>query len=99
LDAPVADDDERTSFLDLRGAPDAGYARVADAAMLDVLIAALDRRAREVLRLHFHEDLLQREIAERMGCSQMQVSRILRDALERLRLLAGLPGAPGVASA
>jgi RNA polymerase sigma-B factor len=99
LDAPVADDDERTSFLDLRGAPEAGYARVADAAMLDVLIAALDRRAREVLRLHFHEDLLQREIAERMGCSQMQVSRILRDALERLRLLAGLPGAPGVAPA
>jgi RNA polymerase sigma-B factor len=46
---------------------------------------ALDARSREVIRLRFEEDLTQREIGERLGCSQMHVSRILRDALRRLR--------------
>jgi RNA polymerase sigma-B factor len=37
-----------------------------------------------VLRLRFVEDLVQREIAARVGVSQMHVSRILRDALAHL---------------
>jgi RNA polymerase sigma-B factor len=45
----------------------------------------LDDRAREIVRLRFDEDLIQREIADRFGCSQMHVSRILTDALARLR--------------
>jgi RNA polymerase sigma-B factor len=44
----------------------------------------LDDRAKEVLRLRYQEDLLQREIAERVGCSQMHVSRILREAVSAL---------------
>jgi RNA polymerase sigma-B factor len=48
----------------------------------------LDDRAWEAVRLRFEEDLLQREIGERIGCSQMHVSRILRDSLERLRAAA-----------
>jgi RNA polymerase sigma-B factor len=40
-----------------------------------------------VLRLRFEEDLLQREIAARVGVSQMQVSRILRDSVRRLQLV------------
>ena len=42
-------------------------------------------REREVLRLRFAEDLTQAEIGERIGISQMQVSRIIRQALGRLR--------------
>jgi RNA polymerase sigma-B factor len=99
LDIQLVDGDDGRSFLDLQGEPDAGYARVADTSMLDELTARLDVRAREVLRLHFHEDLLQREIAERVGCSQMQVSRIVRDSLNRLRLYAGMPAEPGAAAA
>jgi RNA polymerase sigma factor (sigma-70 family) len=48
----------------------------------------LSHRDREVLRLRFHDDLLQREIAERVGVSQMQVSRILRDAVQTLQAVA-----------
>ena len=51
---------------------------------LERLTGILDDRAREILRLRFAEDLLQSEIAERVGCSQMHVSRILRSSLERL---------------
>lgn len=59
--------------------------RAEDRVALEQLAAAsLSRRDREVLRLRLHEDLLQREIAERVGLSQMQVSRLLRDAVHRL---------------
>ena len=66
--------------------PDAGYACVEEAMLLDDLLGALDDRAREVVRLTYHEDLVQREIGDRIGCSQMHVSRILRAALNRMRL-------------
>jgi RNA polymerase sigma-B factor len=54
------------------------------ATALRQLGTVLDDRAWEVIRLRFDEDLMQREIGERIGCSQMQVSRILRDSLARL---------------
>jgi RNA polymerase sigma-B factor len=79
---------------DLGGDVDAGFARVDDAMLLQDLRGDLDDRAREVVRLRYDEDLVQREIAERIGCSQMHVSRILRDALDRMRLtLAAAPQA------
>ncbi len=37
------------------------------------------------MRLRFHDDLTQREIGERVGCSQMHVSRILRNAVATLQ--------------
>jgi RNA polymerase sigma-B factor len=63
-------------------------ARCEDAAALQQLARVLDDRSREVIRLRFQEDLGQREIGERIGCSQMHVSRILRDALMRMRAAA-----------
>ena len=45
----------------------------------------LTEREREVLRLRFEEDLTQAEIGERVGVSQMHVSRIIRQAIARLR--------------
>ena len=42
-------------------------------------------REREILRLRFEEGLTQSEIAERVGVSQMHVSRLMRDALRELR--------------
>jgi RNA polymerase sigma-B factor len=45
-------------------------------------------REREVLRLRFEEDLTQAEIGEIIGVSQMQVSRLIRQAVARLRLAA-----------
>ena len=58
--------------------------------MLDVetarpLIAALPERQRTVLTLRFFENLSQTQIAERISCSQMHVSRLLAKALGALR--------------
>ena len=49
---------------------------------------SLTPRHREVLRLRFEDDLTQAEIGKRLGISQMQVSRVLRHAIGRLRTLA-----------
>jgi RNA polymerase sigma-B factor len=75
------------------------FGRVVDAVTIGALTAVLDERAREVVRLRFSEDLVQRDIAERVGCSQMQVSRILRDALKTMQRHAGLHDQLGLAAA
>jgi RNA polymerase sigma-B factor len=51
-------------------------------------LKALPDRDREVLKLRFVDDLTQSEIADRIGVSQMQVSRLIRRALDRLRTVA-----------
>jgi RNA polymerase sigma-B factor len=85
LDAPVHEDEgDSASAGDLLGAPDAEFDRVEAGITLERMTGILDDRAREILRLRFQEDLLQSEIAEQVGCSQMHVSRIIRSSLERL---------------
>ncbi|HEX7300820.1 MAG TPA: SigB/SigF/SigG family RNA polymerase sigma factor [Solirubrobacteraceae bacterium] len=69
---------------DTLGHDEHGYWRTEQDALLEHMLRFLTRRQREVVRLRFGEDLTQREIGARVGLSQMQVSRILREALERL---------------
>jgi len=84
--APGADDDgERRTRADTIGEEDRGYELVELAGSLAPAARALPAREREVLSLRFGEDLTQSEIGERIGVSQMQVSRLLRRALDRLR--------------
>jgi len=85
LDAPVrADADDRT-IGDQLGAEDEELARAFERAWLEELEAWLDPLERYVLHLYFERDLSQREIAARMGISQMKVCRVLRRAVDRLR--------------
>jgi RNA polymerase sigma-B factor len=78
------DDPDGGTALDRAADPDDAFA-LADAVIaLDQMSDVLDDRAREVVRLRYSEDLLQREIAARVGCSQMHVSRVLRDAVATL---------------
>jgi RNA polymerase sigma-B factor len=85
LDAPVHEEEgDSASAGDLIGDADPGYEQVESGATIEQLTAILDDRAREILRLRFGEDLLQSEIAARVGCSQMHVSRIIRSSLDRL---------------
>ncbi|HSO49877.1 MAG TPA: sigma-70 family RNA polymerase sigma factor, partial [Acidimicrobiia bacterium] len=52
---------------------------------LEPLIADLDPKEQEVLFLRFFEDMTQSDIADVVGVSQMQVSRLISRALDRLR--------------
>jgi RNA polymerase sigma-B factor len=64
---------------------DEGFAHVEHRAVIDGVVGVLTDRERDVVQLRFNEDLTQAEIAARVGVSQMQVSRILRRALVKLR--------------
>lgn len=71
------------------GTEDAGFAQAEARATLDAGMAALPARERVILHLRFEEGLTQSQIAERIGVSQMHVSRLIRRALEALRESAG----------
>jgi RNA polymerase sigma-B factor len=86
LDAPRSmREEEAESVLDAFGAEDGGFDRAEERATLEPLMRRISERERTVLKLRFHEDLTQAEIGERIGVSQMQVSRLIRQALIRLR--------------
>ena len=88
LDAPLASGgDSPTSRLDAIGDEDDRLGLVHDQATIFAAAKQLPRRERQILFLRFSEDLTQTEIAERIGVSQMQVSRLLRRSLHRLREL------------
>ncbi|MGB0095789.1 MAG: SigB/SigF/SigG family RNA polymerase sigma factor [Solirubrobacteraceae bacterium] len=92
LDAPQAsDDDHSATRLDAIGEADEQLELVNDAATVFAAAMHLPVRERQVLYLRFGEDLPQTEIAKRIGVSQMQVSRLLRRSLSRLRELTGAP--------
>ena len=91
LDAPVRGDDGVTRG-DLLADGRREIAAAEDSAALSQLGDVLDDRSREVVRLRFQEDMLQREIAERVGVSQMHVSRILARAVTRMRAAAEAGG-------
>jgi RNA polymerase sigma-B factor len=54
--------------------------------MIDEALDVLSDRDREILRLRFEEDLTQTEISKLIGVSQMQVSRLIRQSLARMRM-------------
>jgi RNA polymerase sigma-B factor len=91
LDSPRGSGDEEAGETvgDAVGMADDGFDRAETRALLHSLLRGLTPREREVIRLRFEEDLTQAEIGERIGVSQMQVSRVLRQAITRLRALAG----------
>jgi RNA polymerase sigma-B factor len=90
LDAPVAGADGESQAAEWAGAVDGGYELVEDRMMLERVMPGLRPQERQILRMRFIEELPQSQIAVRIGCSQMQVSRLLRAILERLRERADL---------
>jgi RNA polymerase sigma-B factor len=86
LDAPpVGEDPDDSSGAEWVGRPDGSYDLVDDRLAMEAVLPSLGEREREVLRLRFVEELPQTEIAERVGCSQMHISRLLRRSLDQLR--------------
>ncbi|MFI8368452.1 RNA polymerase sigma factor SigF [Streptomyces sp. NPDC085466] len=87
LDAALGGDEEDSdaSLADFIGAEDPAMELVEDFHALAPLIADLDERDRHIIHLRFVEELTQAQIGERLGCSQMHVSRLLSRTVKRLR--------------
>ena len=85
LDAPTLDaDGESPALIETMGGDDDGYSTVLDRSALDSLLGRLDERDRAIIELYFREELTQSEIGERLGYSQMHISRLLRRAVGEL---------------
>jgi RNA polymerase sigma-B factor len=84
-DMQVGPAGESRSLGDTFGDLDPNLDSVINTETVRPLIASLSERQRDVLRLRFFENLTQTQIAERVGCSQMHVSRLIAQALRTLR--------------
>ncbi|MER7108368.1 RNA polymerase sigma factor SigF [Streptomyces sp. NPDC000229] len=87
LDAAINNDSEdgEAALANFIGAEDPAMELVEDFHALAPLIADLDDRDRQIIHMRFVEELTQSQIGERLGCSQMHVSRLLTRTLKRLR--------------
>ncbi len=80
---------EDVTLADQLGGGDPELPRAELRAIIDAASQVLSERDRKILRLRFNEDLTQIEIARIVGVSQMQVSRLIRQSLARLRMAIG----------
>jgi RNA polymerase sigma-B factor len=95
FDAPRTGGDEDVATLgDSVGIDEHGFDRAEERATLEQLMSTVTPREREVLRMRFEHDMTQAEIGAVIGVSQMQVSRVIRQAISRLRAAADAKPAP-----
>jgi RNA polymerase sigma-B factor len=103
LDAPLSDRDDPALLADMLGDDDPGVAHAIDMESVNAHWGELPEREQRILVMRFYGNLTQTEIGDRLGISQMHVSRLLARALAHLRskLLdpAGAPDASSVATA
>jgi RNA polymerase sigma-B factor len=85
LDSPVADDGSTTSLGELLGDEDPQLEHVLDMEAVWAHWAELPEREQKLLLMRFYGNMTQSEIGQRLGISQMHVSRLLAEALSFLR--------------
>jgi RNA polymerase sigma-B factor len=86
LDPPDQDGGEGTGAA--LGREDGRLGGVEQDLLVESLLDHLGAREQLIIRLRFFDELTQSEIAQRVGLSQMQVSRLIRHSLEHLRVIA-----------
>ncbi len=77
-------DDATAALVDTIEGRDTGFRQAFDRVLLDSLLETLDDRDQTIVRLYHLEELTQSEIGRRLGLSQMHISRLLRQATEKL---------------
>jgi RNA polymerase sigma-B factor len=85
LDARRPGDEDTTPLAERLSTGEAPSRPVEMRVLVDQLLDTLPAREAAIMRLRFYEDLTQSEIAERLGISQMHVSRLMRRCLDELR--------------
>ena len=84
LNAGTGEDGELDP-METIGTEDDNFERTEDRASLEPALEMLPHREREILRMRFEEGLTQTQIADKIGVSQMHVSRLIRKSLARMR--------------
>jgi len=86
LDAPVGDE-EGTNLAELLGETDASFENMERREWMEWILSKVGETERKLLLMRYRDGLGQRETAKRLGISQMQVSRVERRVLSRLRAM------------
>jgi RNA polymerase sigma-B factor len=82
-----SDGEEAGSIAEMLGQPDERFELVEESVTIQRGLTALPQREREIMFLRFAQGLTQAEIAERIGISQMHVSRLIRRSIDRVRAI------------
>jgi RNA polymerase sigma-B factor len=85
LDAELSSTDDNYSLADTLGDPDSSYDVVVDREAAKEGLRRLPERERDILYMRFFEDMTQHRIADRLGISQMHVSRLITRSCARVR--------------
>ncbi|WP_280365146.1 RNA polymerase sigma factor SigF [Nocardia wallacei] len=85
LDSATESDEGGSSLLDTLGTEEPQFGAIDNYLAVKPLLAALPDRERRILSMRFGDSMTQQQIAEQLGCSQMQISRILTKTLKKLR--------------
>ncbi len=85
LDAPMSTDDDAATLGDLLGGEDPRVERTLDMQAVSTHWGELPEREQHILAMRFYGNMTQAEIGEKLGVSQMHVSRLLARALDYLR--------------
>ncbi len=81
------EDDDTTPLAERLSTGASSDAPVEERVLVDQLLSSLPEREAAIMRLRFYEDMTQSEIADRLGISQMHVSRLMRRSLDDLRAI------------
>ncbi|MFB9688657.1 SigB/SigF/SigG family RNA polymerase sigma factor [Amycolatopsis plumensis] len=85
IDAPVRGAEDTVTVADQLAVEESGFSRFDNRVALQAALAKLPARERAIVKMRFVDELPQREIAKRIGVSQMHISRLLAKTLEQLR--------------
>jgi RNA polymerase sigma-B factor len=78
-------DGSKVTLLDMVGNEDDGYEKVNQRLVLDKVLHVLSDREREIIQYTYLDNLSQKDAGEKLGISQMHVSRLQRRAIKKLR--------------
>lgn len=84
LEGSMDGDDDIPSVIDQYASEDTALSSSDDRILLQEAVRDFSTREKDIIRMRFEEGLTQVEIAERLGISQVQVSRLLRRTLARI---------------
>jgi len=88
VDTPIeaGSDGSTVTTLDIIGSYDDGFEKVDQKLLLESVLHVLTEREREIIHSTFVENKSQKETGEKLGISQMHVSRLQKKAIEKLRM-------------
>ena len=85
LEGGTTEDEDAPGIIDRFATEDADLISSDDRIVIEETLASFSPREQDAIRMRFVEGLTQVEIAEKLGISQVQVSRLLRRALKRVQ--------------